>query len=356
MGRQSYRPRTALRPDITARVPYVDSVFLRMPSRMEKERFADLKRNLEHAQGTGRRRGTVRLDVIEGGKSGRKWFFLVLSVHQPTRRAIELLAEDGRGTFYGLHIALDLAVATAWDAVYLQEYLVHHLHKNKTPANPSHRNGSVTHIGQGMADYVDGQNGEIVKGLVRRGSSIVVYSDKLSKVILAPCVHVEYRMAGKRHLEREEFYGLGDILDLDHIQFWEDRLLLLKPPTTATMVEATAEAMGRQAVRAGGPARDWETRLREAEKALGRAFGPHSIDYRKANGVDIAHVLQKTKLTGEKTTPFRLFTDMSADWMLPTSRGNAFWCADRSRLRRLESSDGGVLVARGSRVPARRSR
>lgn len=337
MGRRGYRTRTALRPEILDRVSYVDSVFLIMPRRMEAARFNDLKRSLEREQGT---RGKVHFERVSGGEpGGQEWFSHVLSVHQPTVRSIELLIEDGRGRFYGVHVALDLTVADLSDAFTLEQYLLRHLHKNREPANPSERTRSVTHIGQGMAEFVDGESGEIVKGLRRRGSSIATYPDKSSKVTLDYCAHLEYRIAGTRSLGREKFPSLRDVLRIDHVDFWRKRLLLLEPPTTTTMTAAVAEAMARQAATTKEPVQDRETRLRMAEKALGRAFGPHQIDYRKAHGVDIAYALQETKLAG-KTSPFRLFTQLRSDWALPTNRTNALWLTDRSRRTGLEPHAG----------------
>lgn len=330
MGRRVYRNRTELRPvEVLSRVPYVDSIGFLVPERLPIGLFTELQRNLVNEQGT---RGSVKLEKVERGPRG-EGFFLVFWVHQPTPHAIKLLQQHGPAKFYAVHVALDLCVASPVAALELQEYVRRHINgKGGVPKYPVYRDRDKWQAGhERISEYVDQETGEIKVRPARRGSSIVVYADLPSKVTGQSCVHVEYRLGGATALRQEKFTSPGAVLRLPHQEFWSRRLHLWTPPSGERMAGKVAEVIGRRRKASGGDARDWEDRVAEAHEALRSAFEEHGLDYLRADGIDIAYVLDDTKLAGS-SSPMRLFSPVSAGWMLPRAGTNAFWMPrDESR-------------------------
>ena len=58
-------------------------------------------------------------------------------------------------------------------------------------------------------------------------NKLVLYDDKPSRITQEPyCVHIEYRVQGKKALRQNGIPELTDILNLDRYTFWKERLLL----------------------------------------------------------------------------------------------------------------------------------
>jgi hypothetical protein len=327
MGRRTERNRRALHSvDVQAAYSYVDSVGFQVNRRLPDDLFEEVLKSLHHAHGWFKKPVLEKVRV-----PGWDGFQLYFWLHQPTRRSIRLLDQYEGARFYGVDVALDLCVQSPNAAEKLEGYVLRHIHKEpKVPKLPSWRLGDKTHIGHTYFwEFEDPNSKEILVRPGRRDSQIVVYSDRESKVTRGRCVHIEYRVAGKRWLENDRFISPADILSLRHRDFWAKRLHLLEPPSGDRLERVAAEVIGKRRA-AGTKNRSWETRISDAKGALTGAFKDSSGPYPLAHGTDVAYVLDKSGLAG-KDSPMRLFdSTVSFTWALPTVNRNALWeLADR---------------------------
>ena len=58
---------------------------------------------------------------------------------------------------------------------------------------------------------------------------LVMYSTKLDKVTGQPCAHVELRLKGGAKLKKMGLGTIREILELNHLAFWEKHLVLIEP-------------------------------------------------------------------------------------------------------------------------------
>lgn len=340
MGRRRQRNRTALLPtEVLSTFSYVDSIGFRVRSRLPEDLFAEIQASLRHAHGWFNKPVLEKIRIPHSDH-----FQLYFWLHQPTRRAIELLRQYEPAKFYAVHVSLDLCVGTPRAASELEAFVLRHIHKEgegrregkaakdgRGAKLPTWRLGDKTHVGHTYFwKFVDPESGEILERPGRRCSQIVVYSDLPSKVTGGSCVHVEYRVGGTVPLSNDRLPTPAAVLALDHREFWKKRLHLLSPPSGHRLERVVAEHLGKRTA-PGTKKGAWEDRLSEAQEGLTRAFTGLSGDYRTAHGVDVAHALRESSLAGARS-PLRLFDPVNSGWMLPPHGANEFWaCSDRAQ-------------------------
>lgn len=147
-----------------------------------------------------------------------------LDISQPSKEALEILAgfmKPGRNIEIGHVIThfepvMDLVTETEKDAEdvggYMQERLDHNLAK-----------GKVTEYNEKGTHYWNNSETDI---------TLVLYSDKPSKVSKKPCVHIEYRFESTDavHSLGSQFFWVQTILELfDEKAFWKGNLKLIDP-------------------------------------------------------------------------------------------------------------------------------
>ena len=76
---------------------------------------------------------------------------------------------------------------------------------------------------------------------------LVVYADLPCRRVTeeTPCVHLEWRLNGSRALQRAGLGTVGQLLQLDHRQFWQERLLLRTVKQQALGHQYNRHVLGR---------------------------------------------------------------------------------------------------------------
>ena len=137
----------------------------------------------------------------------------MMAVLQPRPAALEYLAElvDGRaiGFINYIELALDVIVSDREEAHRLFEYLTARL------VQKWYKGGVQMH---GNGCYFGGRRWG------RR--QFVMYWDRPSKIIDAPCLHIEMRLSGKAQCRRSNVGTFHHLLDHDHGDFWAKTLRL----------------------------------------------------------------------------------------------------------------------------------
>ena len=93
------------------------------------------------------------------------------------------------------------------------------------------------HRDQGIRFVVSDADGGITRYTGDRTAKnlLVIYNGRPSKETgEVECVHIEWRLKGRRALARAGINGLADLLRFDHRQFWSQRLLLSAIGSSAT--------------------------------------------------------------------------------------------------------------------------
>ncbi|CAN5663481.1 hypothetical protein BH11PSE7_BH11PSE7_20120 [soil metagenome] len=290
--------RRSLPPDISGSYSYIDTVGIRMPKLMENEQFKEFQREMRIAQGNRRRcihLAKHHLPVEAGGG----WFF-VMYVHQPTPEALKTIDRENYHVLE-VAVALDLVSATYPDTDELREYIDLRLQKNARPVK--------------LTTWIEDQTSYTGRTNSRRSSYYATYSDKLSKILKEPCVHIEYRIIGSSALKNRRLKRGSDICALNHRQFWDTQLRMRKAPSEAKLTKARVRLMRRR----GDSARKIADVGRTIRAIFRGASGPHG-------GVlssDLLHTLrQNVNIAGKN--PGRLFTPESHGWMLPGPK-NSLW-------------------------------
>jgi hypothetical protein len=319
MGRRRHRYRVSLEPEVVDRLSYIDSVAVWRSELPTPEQYSELIDCLDCGP-TSRR---VRPEQVErpdwvGGFHLKYW------VHQPTRAALDFLQLLAPEDLCAVHIALDLRVADADSAATLRAHIERRLIKNLTPARLSHSEEETRYIGSTSNHWTNPLTEESGISISRRGSGIALYSNKPSKVEPAvPCVHVEYRVEGTEEVRRQ-LLSWDDLRALDHCEFWDERLRLLRPPPFEHLVRAAAERIFRfQKNTSGLPRASRKDRLEMAEESLLELFAVHAVHYETAPASDILYVLQQPERMVKQ--PAKYFASERHDWLLPTTCENAFW-------------------------------
>lgn len=136
----------------------------------------------------------------------------MVQLSQPSPQALAWFAERDDVHMNYVEIALDWMFDNAWTKAEAKQFVHQHLVKKR-------------HRGQGIRWY------EGTRYTDRRWApnGVVVYDDKPSKVTgQTQCLHIEWRIAGVNTLRRLELDTVEKLIELDHRQFWKDRLLLYK--------------------------------------------------------------------------------------------------------------------------------
>lgn len=301
MGRRKFNPRRSLVPvEVISNKSFIDTVCLILPERMPKASFQELRRSLCLEQRSRRRRYVLKKVPTANGY----WIYKMF-IHQPTENVIKLLesAEKGiRARVLEVHIALDLATKSFNDATLLQDFIEERLIIGSWVRKPIER---VFRTAYFNAD-------------TRAGSEVVLYSDRKSKLELddvVPCLHIEWRVIGKRTLEKFGFDDCLNLLTLDHQKFWQKQLALWVPPSVTKLARARNKAAGSRRKSSVGNEINYKT----ACNVLRGAMSPYGV----AAANDILVLLRKAK-SQYNQRPARLFVKEPTRWMLP-ERANAMW-------------------------------
>lgn len=182
--------------------------------------------------------GPDRLELP--ARAGGRGF--IISLHEPTRAAIEYIAVHCAAIATRVDLAIDFPCHSRPDAFALQTWLSHRL---------------VIHQRPRMMKTVE--TTAYLGTTARPGQSIALYADKPARTLEdgRPCAHLELRVKGKQALKRHGLYLCKPLLDFDHRDFWHralNRWLYLAPDATR---------LGTHEV---------ETRRRHADKRIGHAF------------------------------------------------------------------------------------
>lgn len=321
MSRSKYRHRVSLVPEVGQRLSYVDSVGLRMPNLVSKDQFKDLRRAM--IQEMRPNRGKFFLEKVKRPDPKGLTFFMVLWMHQPTRKALNLALDTPSLRFYAAHVALDLCSAGPEEAQRLKSYVERRIHRS-WKARLVQRVKGTAYVGRQTLKFVHRDTGEIVRRPARRGTYFALYAERLSKVNEQPCVHLEIRLVGESALKMANLPNLEHVLGLNHWVFWRDRLQFMLPPGMGLLTRACAEAMARRSTVSGDKPMPLEERRIAAAQLIDATFARSGVEVESAAGSDVLYVLQQSKITG-KASPKRLFKDEPNWWALPQSPRNALW-------------------------------
>jgi|GEM_PF-4586271 len=167
---------------------YIDTVCILFKKKPPNKLFNDLKRNCRKAP---------RLHPTkERGSHGYKW---KLSVHVPTRQAMECLARLPDALVNELHVAFDLPASDVNAAFALQELIESQLWIASARAFGCRRFRQTFYSGLPKWDAL----------------RICIYSDKPSRHNGGPVCHVELRFRGANQVRRVGLLDIGDITELD---------------------------------------------------------------------------------------------------------------------------------------------
>lgn len=139
--------------------------------------------------------------------------FTTISLLQPYDGDLEIMQEfmDQKFSTWWItrvEFAVDYMVRTAGDAQEVENMFCRYFHKTHVRGEKSRFN-----------------NIQKVLGKKSRGSYVVGYSDRFSKLTDSHCFHLEWRAIGSPALKRLGIGNMYDIIELDHRQFWSTRLL-----------------------------------------------------------------------------------------------------------------------------------
>jgi hypothetical protein len=135
--------------------------------------------------------------------------------YQPSDEVIMDVAKVNDHYFNYLEESLDLTFDYTVDKEEAYQFISGHVVKN------NHGNQTIAFKGEKATTRYSGPR--------TAPNVLVVYNDKHSKVTgEAHCLHFDYKMTGRRSLERNGIHSLRDVVNLDRKRFWELRLLLRK--------------------------------------------------------------------------------------------------------------------------------
>ena len=292
MGRKKHKVRRYLLPVCSVTpVSFVDTVVLTMPKLMPKRCFNDLRRALVREL-----RPLRRQIVWKRFTFGTHGYFFNLYVHQPTSRALEVIAGLGeQARISQVHIALDLTVSSKDEAELLRRHLAARLLVSDRPKTPTYEvKESTTYFNRHMA----------------AGVEVALYADRLSKGSGEPCCHVEWRIKGAGTLRKFGLESAEKIANLKLQPFWQGVLRLSRAPT----VDRLAEARERELRDRGLPV---QSARQDAAELLSSVAGKDG---------DVSSHNLRCKLrempafVGRRA--YRLFVAESTHWLIPSNTVN----------------------------------
>jgi hypothetical protein len=287
---------TELSSQVQATRSYIDSIFIRLPKLMEKKSFLELRRALV----SERRVSRVRYVFKKVRVPDTTYFHLKLAVHQPSRKATEIISEylvacRAAARVLEVHVALDFLVGSYSGAEEAMRSFLELFLPTSRPSRP------LEWVADSTAYYNKGVN---------RGTGYAIYCDRPSKVTKTPCLHVECRVKGGQQLERSQVRFLDQLLILDHRDFWAKRLQLCAPPTPERIDKELAKCVAKYKEISNPSTGTGRSVIRSSLGPSGRVLA-HDTFF---------HLLSLRSLT----RPRRLFYDVSTEWALPPSE-NAIW-------------------------------
>jgi hypothetical protein len=174
------------------------------------------------ADRSNKRHHTIRLPYGDVSQ-----YHFRLSLHQPTKESVQMLVEIEQSerrifSIVGVHVALDMTAGTFTQCEKLQDLLLEMLLPTSRP------NGQVVEVG--CTAYYNKS--------IDVGAEVAIYSDRPSKALGDPCVHLEWRTKGAKVLAKEKLRHPLQLLELDHFKFWKKRLTLWHPPQDAAVIRS----------------------------------------------------------------------------------------------------------------------
>jgi hypothetical protein len=166
----------------------------------------------------------ARCDSIDVRRQSKRWdpaYQMRLQMRRPRREALQWLATLTGVLMNYAEIGLDWTFTTEEERDAAHEFVINH------------------HIKRWHGDQrVTFHKGTRYTANRRVPNKLVSYADRPSRMTgEIHCVHVEWRLNGARTLRRAGIGKVSELLDLDHHQFWKNRLLLRR---------VNLEALGRQ--------------------------------------------------------------------------------------------------------------
>lgn len=153
-------------------------------------------------------------------------FVYKLEIFQPSREALSYLKKetDCEYRISYIEVALDYIAETINDIAIIRNFLETSWVKRWHSTNRIIRVGGDAFL----ADYVHHANEGTTYYCRRNASSnYVIYSDKLSKIVMRPCCHLEVRLKGSGVIRRAKLDKFDDFLGADFfLIFWEKHLHL----------------------------------------------------------------------------------------------------------------------------------
>jgi hypothetical protein len=195
--------------EVVESLSYVDSVVLGFPSWVEPARY---------------RRFKVFLEDLCGGVWSDTWGhggerpMSVLMAHQPSPEALFFLdsQDDANYAIWEIHIALDLITRNGTDAQTLHHFIA----------------GKLMPFSRGIKLTEQVEETTYLNADVRRGTEVTIYHTLPSKARKGrPCTHIEFRLRGARELRKHGLSSPLGIFLLDHREFWNQELRLVRAPT-----------------------------------------------------------------------------------------------------------------------------
>lgn len=140
---------------------------------------------------------------VHAAASKQRWGYWRVSLPQPSREAVELLASLPRGTVQmtKLEVANDLVVASKRDAYALDDWVQRRLYQRWGRKPAIRKPGFAQRQTNASAAY--------------GGRRIACYSDRVSKAAGQPCTHVEVRICGAAVLRRAALRTIDDLFAID---------------------------------------------------------------------------------------------------------------------------------------------
>jgi hypothetical protein len=171
---------------------------------------------------TGKKRESLEKECGKGGLDVRdmvpRWdrsrsYEQRLQLRQPSRKALEILAQRGGVHLNRAELALDLVFATADELQAAYEFACRHSYKKYRGKQ------KVRYYHNAFTDQSTRYSA------ARALNLIAIYADKPCRIDGSLfCLHFDWRISGAEALRRAGITSVGDLLDFDHRAFWERHL------------------------------------------------------------------------------------------------------------------------------------
>lgn len=234
-----------------------------------------------------------------------------LWLHQPSRDVIERLLET-ECRIIRVHVALDILSGTKAKAKELQEYLSQTFVLSSAPYDP------VTWF---RTDDNPSGDSTCYFGFSKPrgpGKTAALYADRVSKVTNTPCCHLEARLELLDTLQRSSVDNAQNLLNFNHKEFWQQRIMLLQPPTELDIGKAWCKAFTKSSYSKKFP---YGTRTNSMQRVGALLLRAAQDRHGNVNANDLLYFLKNTSVLG-KQRPRGCFKTLDSSWIvLPSENG-----------------------------------